>query len=240
MLVAGGSASRRLDARAQLDRLPARLTDAPGQLLVAANSARLRSTSDGAALPKTSRGVSGRRGPSHALSLMTSLYEARPRVSGGAGAQIPATGAGAPPPTKRVTRGTRTTQDTEQRDLEDVQEHDHDPRPHLVPDLTPARPQPYRPRRRCRFCRELRALPGAIRVPTRLPTVGGSDGPARIRRYCVTPAIRRSTKRTSAGAGRSSGSVISSGSTSSTTRPRVSIEHVPVERTFLTHCASDP
>lgn len=69
---------------------------------------------------------------------------------------------------------------------------------------------------------------------------GHVDETTRIRRYCVTPAIRRSTKRTKRGAGRNSGSVISSGSTSSTTRPPVSSEQHPEARTFFTHCASDP
>jgi hypothetical protein len=70
--------------------------------------------------------------------------------------------------------------------------------------------------------------------------VGQVSGAVRIRTYCVTPAIRPSTKRTASGAGRRSGSVISSGSTRRTIRPRVSIEHEPAARTFLTHCASDP
>jgi hypothetical protein len=56
---------------------------------------------------------------------------------------------------------------------------------------------------------------------------------ARIRRYSVAPAIRRSTKRTTGGAGRSSGSLTSTGSTSSTTRPRVSSEQDPAREDVL-------
>src|SRR5262249_5809571 len=85
------------------------------------------------------------------------------------------------------------------------------------------------------------ALPGPDALPGVMTAAKDhDDGAIRIRRYCVTPAIRRSKNLTSGGAGRSSGSVINSGSTRSTTRPRVSTEQERAARTFCTHCTPEP